>query len=135
MALQQSNERKNIFKDFDISFSFNPITGDVGSKTDVNAINQSIKSLVNTNFYERPFQPCVGCNIRGFLFELADPITIDNMRQVISETILNYEPRVNLRNVYIEDLSDQNAYHISIEYNIINTNVVATFETILKRLR
>jgi len=135
MAQQQTYERGNIYKDFDISFAFNPITGDVGSKSDVNAINQSIKNLINTNFYERPFQPLIGCNVRDFLFELADPITIDNMRNAIAETINNYEPRVSINNIYIEDLSDQNSYHISIEYTIINVNATATYETILKRLR
>ena len=70
MATQQTFERKNLFKDFDISFSNNPITGDIGTKSDINAINQSVENLINTNYYERPFNPTFGCNIRGLLFEL-----------------------------------------------------------------
>jgi len=135
MAQLQTFERTNIFKDFDISFSLNPITGDIGVKTDVNAINQSIRSLLNTNYYERPFQPDIGSNLRGFLFEISDPITVSNIRKSISETIANYEPRVTVNKIYIEDLTDSNAYHISLEYTIRGINTIGSFETILKRLR
>ena len=135
MATQQTFERKNLYKDFDISFSNNPITGDIGTKSDVNAINQSVKNLINTNYYERPFNPTFGCNIRGLLFELADPITIEDLKNAIVETLQNHEPRIQLINIFIEDMQDQNAYHISIQYQIVSRNVVTEFETVLKRLR
>ena len=135
MATQQTFERKNLYKDFDISFSSNPITGDVGTKSDVNAINQSVKNLINTNYYERPFNPTFGCNIRGLLFELADPITIEDLKNAIVETLQNHEPRIQLINIFIEDMQDQNAYHISIQYRITSRNIVTEFETVLKRLR
>lgn len=135
MATQQTFERKNLYKDFDISFSNNPITGDVGTKSDVNAINQSVKNLINTNYYERPFNPTFGCNIRGLLFELADPITIEDLKNAIVETLQNHEPRIQLINIFIEDMQDQNAYHISIQYEIVSRNIVTEFETVLKRLR
>ena len=57
MAQLQTYEKTKIYKDFDLSFSINPITGDLGTKSDVNAIQQSIKTLINTNFFERPFNP------------------------------------------------------------------------------
>lgn len=135
MATQQTFERKNLFKDFDISFSNNPITGDIGTKSDINAINQSVENLINTNYYERPFNPTFGCNIRGLLFELADPITIEDLRSAIKETLENHEPRISIINLFIEDLQDKNAYHINLQYNIISQNIVNNFNTVLKRLR
>lgn len=135
MATQQTFERKNLFKDFDISFSNNPITGDIGTKSDINAINQSVENLINTNYYERPFNPTFGCNIRGLLFELADPITIEDLRSAIKETLENHEPRISIINLFIEDMQDQNAYHINLQYNIISQNIVNNFNTVLKRLR
>tara|TARA_R100001509_G_scaffold163910_1_gene139728 strand:+ start:841 stop:1248 length:408 start_codon:yes stop_codon:yes gene_type:complete len=135
MATQQTFERKNLFKDFDIDFSNNPLTGDVGSKSDINAVNQSVKNLINTNYYERPFDPTFGCNIRGLLFELADPITIEDLRGSIKETLQNHEPRIDIIGIIIKDLPDQNAYHINIQYNIISKNIISEFNTILKRLR
>lgn len=135
MATQQTFERKNLFKDFDIDFSLNPITGDIGSKSDVNSINQSVKNLISTNYYERPFDPAFGCNIRGLLFEIADPITIEDLKGAIIETLQNHEPRIQIITLFIEDLSDRNAYHINLSYNIIAKNITTDFSTVLKRLR
>ena len=135
MAQLQTYERKNLYKDFDISFSVNPIPGDLGTKTDANAINQSLKNIINTNFFERPFQPLFGGNIRALLFELADPITINDLKTNIESVIDNYEPRVAVDFVRVDDLSDQNAYHITIQYRIVKSSIVNTFETVLKRLR
>tara|TARA_X000001316_G_C922465_1_gene37960 strand:- start:13320 stop:13724 length:405 start_codon:yes stop_codon:yes gene_type:complete len=132
---QQTFDRTNVYKDFDLSFTFNPLTGDIGSKTDVNAINQSIRNLINTNFYERPFKPEMGSNIRAILFEQADVITTLDLKQSITEVITNYEPRVTLQDVIIQDEPDKNAYNISIIYLINGQNNVAQFDTILKRLR
>jgi len=135
MARTQTFERKNIYKDFDINFSNSPLTNDVGAKTDVNAINQSLRNLVNTNYYERPFNPRIGCNIRSLLFQPADPITVDDLRQAIQETIGNYEPRVEVLNIFIEDQPDRNAYGIQIQYRIVDLNEVTTLEFLLTRLR
>lgn len=135
MARQQTFEKKNQYKDFDISFSNNPITGDLGVKSDANAINQSLKTLVNTNYYERPFQPLLGCNIRALLFELADPITMNDLKTNISQVISNYEPRIAVQELRVDDLSDQNSYNVRIVYRILKSNTINTFDTILKRLR
>lgn len=135
MALQQTYEKSNIFKDFDLSFSVNPITGDLGTKSDVNSIQQSIKTLINTNFFERPFQPTLGCNIRGLLFELTSPVVVNDIKTVINDVLTNYEPRIDLIEIKVNDLSDSNAYNISIIYNLKNNKTVNTFETVLKRLR
>lgn len=132
---QQTFERTNVYKDFDLSFSFNPLTGDLGTKTDVNAINQSVKNLINTNFYERPFKPEMGSNIRAILFEPADVITTLDLKQSITEVITNYEPRVTLQDVIVQDQPDRNAYSISIVYRINGQNSVAQYDTVLKRLR
>lgn len=135
MALQQTYEKSNIFKDFDLSFSVNPITGDLGTKSDVNSIQQSIKTLINTNFFERPFQPTLGCNIRGLLFELSSPVVVNDIKTVINDVLTNYEPRIDLIEIKVSDLSDVNAYNISIIYNLKNNKTINTFETVLKRLR
>ena len=132
---QQTYERKNVYKDFDLSFTFNPLTGDIGTKTDINAINQSVQALINTNFYERPFKPEMGSNIRAILFEPADVITTLDLKQSIVETLSNYEPRITLQDVLVQDEPDRNSYNISIVYKIISSNTVAQYDTILKRLR
>ena len=135
MAQLQTYEKTKIYKDFDLSFSINPITGDLGTKSDVNAIQQSIKTLINTNFFERPFQPTLGCNIRSILFEPISPVVANDLKTVINDVLGNYEPRIVVRDIEIRDNSDSNAYFITIVYNVISSKTVNTFETVLKRLR
>ena len=135
MAQLQTYERTKIYKDFDLSFSVNPITGDIGTKSDINAIQQSIKTLINTNFFERPFQPTLGCNIRSILFEPISPVVANDLKTVINDVLVNYEPRIVVRDIEIRDNSDANSYFITILYNIRSSKTVNTFETVLKRLR
>ena len=133
--VQQTFENKNKYKDFDLSFTRNPLTDDIGRKTDANAINQSLKVLLNTYYYERPFRPDVGSNLRRILFEPADPITIQDLRASIETLIINYEPRVIIRDIKIQDFSDINAYSLTIEYSLRNMTQSMTFTTTLRRLR
>ena len=131
----QTFQKKNIFKDFDISMSKHPLTNDVGVKTDINAINQSIRNLLYTSYYERPFQPLVGSNLRTILFEPADTITRNDLKQAITSIIGNYEPRVTLENLIIVDQSDKNAYRVTIVYKINMTQEPVELNVVLKRLR
>lgn len=133
--VNQTFQRKNLYKDFDLSMAVNPLTGDIGVKTDAAAINQSLKNLINTNFYERPFRPNIGTNLQRLLFEPADVITINELRYGIFETINNYEPRVELIEVDIEDYSERNAYRITIIYRINLQKEPVNFTYTLKRLR
>lgn len=135
MAIDQKYTRKNVYRDFDINFTHSPFSRDLGVKPDVSAINQSINNLVNTYYYERLFQPIVGCNIRALLFEPVDSITRDNLRQAINETLTNYEPRIRVDQILVEDMPDRNAYRIKIQYTILDVNDVAEFDVVLKRLR
>ena len=133
--VNQTFQRKNLYKDFDLSMAVNPLTGDIGVKTDAAAINQSLKNLINTNFYERPFRPNIGTNLQRLLFEPADVITINELRYGIFETINNYEPRVELIEVDIEDYSERNAYRITIIYRINLQKEPVNFTYTLKRLK
>lgn len=135
MANNHTFENKNRYRDFDLSFSQSPLTNDLAKKTDANAIIQSVKSLLYTSYYERPFRPSVGSNIRKILFEPADYITMAELRSGIEEVITNHEPRINIRNIDIEDLAEMNAYGITIVYNIVNTTDARNINLTLKRLR
>ena len=58
------------FKDFDLTFSRNPVTNDVNTIKIEVAIKEAVKNIVRYNFYEKPFLPNYGGNITGALFEL-----------------------------------------------------------------
>lgn len=135
MAVEQTFKRKNTYIDFDFSLTSNPLTKDIGVKKDANAIKQSVKNLIQTGFGERPFHPEIGSNVRGLLFEPADPITTITLRNAIEETINNFEPRVALIDVFVGDLTDRNAYEVKIIYNITGSNEVEEQNITLERLR
>ena len=87
------NSRK--FRDIDLDFQRNFVTNDVAVVEDVIAIKRAVKNLVQTNFYERPFHPELGCGVRQLLFENFTPLTAIYMRRKIEEVLTNYEPNIS----------------------------------------
>lgn len=122
------------YLDIDLTFSKRP-SGDIYKKRDAAAVKQSIKNLLLTDYYEKPFQPFFGGNLRAMLFELADDETEDEIRSNIITAINNYEPRVEIQNIDVNVLPDQNDMRVSIVFKIISTEELVTFTTNLSRLR
>ena len=127
--------KKSVHTDLDLLFKPNPMTGDINPIKDIEAIKNSVKNLIMTNFQERPFQPEIGSGVRGLLFELADPITMHDIEMAIQRTIDNFEPRVIVQNIDISDDIDNNAYNVSLTFQVIATEQVSTVTIILERLR
>lgn len=123
------------FSDLDFNFFANPSTGDVSLKLDDNAIKQSVKNLIMTAYYEKPFHPEIGSQVGSLLFEPYSPMTRAVMIRAIQDTIMNHEPRVNLLNVLIDDYPDNNAIRITIVFKIVNTQQPLSIDVILERSR
>lgn len=123
------------FSDIDFNFGKHPVTNDLAKKYDDYAIKQSIRSLILTKNYERPFHSEIGSPITSLLFEPVSPVTAQILKKVIEQTIINFEPRVNLTQVDIKFSPDNNAVYCSIYYRIINTSVPQTVNLTLKRSR
>ena len=126
--------RNRAYKDIDLSFTRKP-NGELYTKTDAAAVQQSIKNLILTNHFEKPFQPFFGGNIRELLFELADDEVEDDIRENIIDTVEAYEPRVVLRDIQVNLESDINTLRVSITYQVISTEEEYTFTTAISRLR
>ena len=122
------------YLDIDLTFAKRP-SGDIYKKKDAAAVKQSIKNLLLTDFYEKPFQPFYGANLRAMLFELADEDTEDEVEENIINAINNYEPRVEVLSIDVNVLPDQNDMRVSVYFKIINTQETVTFTTNLSRLR
>ena len=127
--------RKVGFRDLDLSLIVNPRTKDIRPLKDDVAIKNAVRNLLVTNFYERPFGHSKGANLRGLLFEPADNITIIELKQGIQDVIRNHEPRVEIRNIFVKDLSDRNAYNIILSYRIKEFDSLQEVEIVLRRLR
>jgi phage baseplate assembly protein W len=124
-----------LFSDLNLAFTAHPVTGAVTRKTDRDAVRQSVKSLVLTNFYERPFKPDIGCSIRNYLFELWTPATRQQMENAVIEVIKNYEPRAKLLRVAISDKPDMNSLVVSIAFTVRNDPTPVVLDVILERVR
>ena len=113
----------------------NPYTNDISFLRDDRAIKNAVKNLLLTNFFERPFQPLTGANLKGLLFEPADAITKVKLREGISRVLTKYEPRIEVTYIDIIDLADKNEYNSTIEFLIKEIKIEAQVEIQLKRLR
>ena len=124
-----------LYKDLDLSFTPNPVTGDVSKKIDVNAVKQSLKILMQTNFYERPFEPEKGANLRGYLFEPMSNLLAGLIQNTIKNIIETYEPRAKIETITVNANYDTNSYDIELEYFIVGISAPQTLTANLKRLR
>lgn len=126
--------RSRLFRDIDLSFTAKP-NGEIFVKRDAAAVTQALKNLIQTNFYEKPFQPFFGANIRAMLFELVDDDSEEELAEQIIKTINAYEPRARLLSLDVDINPDQNSLRVKIEYQVINTEEIITFTTNVARLR
>ena len=123
------------FADLDLNFTPHPVTGDVGFKKDENAVKQAVKNLVLTQNFERPFHSEIGSSLRSLLFEPATPMTKEILRKTISDTITNFEPRVELIDVEIRYTLDDTAVDVRIIFKIRNTFTPIDVNLTLERTR
>ena len=123
------------FADIDLNFTPHPVTGDVGFKKDENAIKQAVKNLVLTQNFERPFHSEIGSSLRSLLFEPATPLTKEILRKTISDTITNFEPRVELIDVEIRYKLDDTAVDVRVIFKIVNTFTPIDVNLTLERTR
>ena len=131
----KSNQSVRTFKDLNLDFARNTVTNDVVKIEDVEAIKRSVRNLVNTNFYERPFHPELGCGVRQLLFENFTPLTAIYMRRKIEEVLTNYEPRISLTGVNVDDDQDRNRIVVDIHFRIIGVDGPQVVSTFLQRIR
>lgn len=123
------------YKDLDLNFNIHPIRKDINKLTGEMAVINSIKNLILTNHYEKPFQPDIGSNVRKLLFETMDNITSSALEREIIQTIENYEPRVSITNISVTPKFDDNAFSVNMEFLIINRTDPITISFQLERLR
>ena len=123
------------YKDLDLDFIPHPVTKDIVSKINDEAVKRSIRNLVLLNTYEKPFHPEIGSDVRNLLFELATPLTAIRLKKAIEEVIENFEPRVNLTNIDVTPKENQNAYYVSLKFFIINEEVERQTTFMLERTR
>ena len=124
------------WKDLDLFFSKKVGSYDINTLTDITAVKRSVRNLVLTNHYEKPFHPEIGSGVRAMLFELMTPMTAFILTKKIENIIETYEPRASLVGVRALPNLDRNEYEVSIEFYVQNAPTELVDLTIfLERLR
>jgi phage baseplate assembly protein W len=123
------------FSDIDMAFLPNPVSKDVSRKYNENAIKQSIKNIIMTKNFERPFHSDVGSQISSLMFEPITPMLTALVKKTIENTIRSYEPRVNLLSVSVLLSPDNNGVYVTIVFAIVNTSTPVSVDLFLERTR
>jgi phage baseplate assembly protein W len=123
------------FSDLDLNFTIHPVKKDINRHTNETAVVNSIKNLILTNHYERPFQPDIGSNVRRMLFENMDTITATVLENEIAQTIKNYESRVDISTLNVSPDYENNGFKVYMEFYVANRTTPITINFLLERIR
>jgi len=124
-----------IYSDIDFTFTKKPVTADVALSYDAQAVSRSIRNLLNTQNYDRLFNPDLGSQITALLFENISPTVASTLEIMISNMIKTYEPRATPQSVNVSSLPEKNSYSVSITFYIENATLPTTTTILLERNR
>ena len=137
-GINNANIDTYIYRDLSLFFTPNPVSGDVTMVTDVQDIKRSVRNLVMTNRFEKPFHPEVASHVRDLLFERFTPITFNLLRNRIETVLENYEPRVSVTDIEIDDSGramDNNELNVKIFFTLRNDPQIQSVDILLERVR
>jgi len=123
-----------IFKDIDLSFKSHPVSKDIISKTDVNAVKQALRNLFMTSPFESAFDPDFGMGLKFLLFEPMSPPLIAVIQRKINEQIIRYEPRCVVENIDVAERGD-NGIDVTLKFFVTGLPTLQTFNYVLERVK
>ena len=128
-------ETERSYRDLDLNFTAHPVKKDVSVHLNEKAVINSVKNLVSTNFYERPFQPELGSSIRALLFEPVDSVFGASIVSLFLDVVNNYAPCFSVESVVAIPAPDENGYKVTMTFFIINLPNPITINFFLERIR
>lgn len=133
MPIQQTINISRAYRDININFKRNPVTGDLVILKNEDAIKKSVINLIRTRFNERFFQPRIGTTIESMLFELdSNSLKIETAIINDVQTVLkNYEPRVSLTETIVNISPDENSLEVKVIYDIVGEPTPPQVATVL----
>ena len=131
----KSKKSSRDYIDLNLDFARNVVTNDVVKIEGVDAVKRSVKNLIQTNFYERPFHPELGCGVRELLFENFTPVTGIFIQRKVEEVITNYEPRARISSVTVNEQPDRNGIDVTVYFYVMNMPNPVSVTTVLQRIR
>ena len=134
-AITSTTLQPEYFSDFMTNFETGEVKRDVIRVTNEDAVKTSIRNLLLTNRGDRLFNPSLGSDLRSLMFENASPAHEQLIKDYITKTIENYEPRVSLISVIINTEIDEHVVYATISFRLINKQEPVVFDVILNRIR
>ena len=123
------------YRDLDLFFG-RKTNDDLNKVTDIEAVKRSVRNLILTNTFEKPFHPEIGGNVRGLLFENMTPMVSAIISRKIEDSIINHEPRARLVGVKTQPDFDTNGFNVSVYFYVANAPTeLVELDTFLERLR
>ena len=123
------------YRDLDLFFG-RKTNDDLNKVTDIEAVKRSVRNLILTNTFEKPFHPEIGGNVRGLLFENMTPMVSAVISRKIEDSIINHEPRARLVGVKTQPDFDTNGYNVSVYFYVANAPTeLVELDTFLERVR
>ena len=113
------------FKDISMTFQSNPLNSDLITLKNESSIARSVRNIVFTLPGEKFFNENFGSRVSRSLFENIDEISASIINDEITNSINNFEPRVNLIDVQTTPNYDNNAFDVIITYRIVGADIPA----------
>jgi len=123
------------YRDFDITFRANPITGQLNILKNNAAVKRALRNLILTEKFERPFRPFFGSTVTQSLFENFDSVTAADVKDAIYLAVREHEPRVELLDVRVNADPEQNSLQVTIFFRILNQAEPDELTLVLERVR
>jgi len=120
--------------DIDLNFTAHPLTGDLATKTSSNAIDQAVKNLIMTNFYERGFNIEVGSNLTDSLFNNFTVLEQQTIKSNITRVLKNFEPNIEVSEVICTSDEDYELT-VTIYYTYANNSDIQTIVIPIERFK
>ncbi len=116
------------FKDINLSFKRHPVTNDVVTIRDEDAIKRSVRNIIFTILGEKPFEPDFGSLMNESLFDLTTNLSEIRISDEITSSLNNYEPRIDNVEVLVQVSPDTNEMNATVQYDI--TGIPAPTQTV-----
>lgn len=133
--MERITRTPNNYSDLDLDFIAHPTTGDVVRKKGNEAIKRSVRNLILTNYYDKPFRPGIGSSVQKLLFENPTPLTANFLKNAVEEVISNHEPRIKLTEIRVLFDTDNNGFAVTLSYIILNRSEPVITTLFLERIR
>lgn len=126
---------QKIYSDIDFTFTKKPVVGDVAVSYDTQAVIRSIRNLIQTRKYERPFNPQLDSQTDSVLFDLMSVSNESLLETEITRIVSTFEPRANIKTVNVTANPEKNAYYVTLSFYIENSTTETVVTLLLERNR